>query len=303
MTGGLCLDFTDQDLHKAVVGRCYGSLSDGPVINIGCCADDYYNDVSSIDQDVNNTYKNLCPPYPKYFMEYDAPLDGIQVGVSIAAAQHGEWDDVIFQANTSPSTRLAAKRIAEGCKSSFVLCMVFFASPAKENKVVPVGIMFLGIVESQYVTGGNYHIWPTHSALGDDAADLISRACNIVLVAHEELGRGFLSPVGPTPKPRIVRQSKKRIGEPAYGWRHHTIIVKPNDSKKSDGVYIDLNDEETMRPFHAVRAHYATYTKDKPLFGKYVGRFYVPAHFRGKPENGFVTKDYHIIPHGVRSAS
>lgn len=47
-------------------------------------------------------------------------------------------------------------------------------------------------------------------------------------------------------------------------------------------------------PHHMCRGHYATYTEEKPLFGKYSGRFWIPAHVKGSLKNGAVIKDYEV---------
>lgn len=49
-----------------------------------------------------------------------------------------------------------------------------------------------------------------------------------------------------------------------------------------------------VMPFHLCRGHFATYTDEKPLFGKHVGRFWIPPHMKGKKENGEIVKDYAI---------
>ena len=51
-------------------------------------------------------------------------------------------------------------------------------------------------------------------------------------------------------------------------------------------------------PAHMVRGNFAEYGADKPLFGKYTGRFWIPAHVRGKREEGqsVTPKDYVVVP-------
>jgi hypothetical protein len=45
---------------------------------------------------------------------------------------------------------------------------------------------------------------------------------------------------------------------------------------------------------HLCRGHFATYTDQAPLFGKYVGRFWIPPHARGDRARGIVIKDYEV---------
>ena len=50
------------------------------------------------------------------------------------------------------------------------------------------------------------------------------------------------------------------------------------------------------KALHICRGHFATYTAEKPLFGKYVGMFHRPDHVRGSAEKGVVVKDYNVKP-------
>jgi hypothetical protein len=45
---------------------------------------------------------------------------------------------------------------------------------------------------------------------------------------------------------------------------------------------------------HLCRGHFATYSPEAPLFGKYVGRFWIPPHARGDRSRGMIEKDYKI---------
>lgn len=48
------------------------------------------------------------------------------------------------------------------------------------------------------------------------------------------------------------------------------------------------------KALHICRGHLRTYDELKPLFGKYSGTYFVPAHLRGKQINGVVSKDYNV---------
>lgn len=54
------------------------------------------------------------------------------------------------------------------------------------------------------------------------------------------------------------------------------------------------------KALHICRGHFSEYSEEKPLFGKYSGRFWIPAHVRGTTESGQVIKDYKVkAPKGV----
>lgn len=67
----------------------------------------------------------------------------------------------------------------------------------------------------------------------------------------------------------------------------------------NDGTLGEVASED--RRMHIVRGHFATYTADRPLFGRAenVGKFWHPAHVRGNMKNGAVVKDYEVAPVGV----
>jgi len=50
------------------------------------------------------------------------------------------------------------------------------------------------------------------------------------------------------------------------------------------------------RALHICRGHFATYSEENPLFGKYAGTFWVPMHTRGSKTQGEVVKAYGVDP-------
>lgn len=101
----------------------------------------------------------------------------------------------------------------------------------------------------------------------------------------------------PTSRRPISRQAVralKRMGVREIGpIRHHTLTVTvPPGTRDENG---NLMPTGIGLPLHKVRGHFADYTA-RPLFGRYRGVFWVPAHLRGNPTMGVVTKDYHIEP-------
>ena len=59
-------------------------------------------------------------------------------------------------------------------------------------------------------------------------------------------------------------------------------------------VYADKVPKMSMMPVHLTLGHEKTYTKERPLFGKYDGKWWWQDFLRGDPKNGFITKDYHV---------
>lgn len=86
------------------------------------------------------------------------------------------------------------------------------------------------------------------------------------------------------PSPKIMR----RLKLPCV--KRYTLNIaghSTNPRTKSDGPV-----QEGIMPFHLCRGHFATYTAERPLFGRHVGRFWIPPHTRGREERGKIEKDY-----------
>ena len=68
--------------------------------------------------------------------------------------------------------------------------------------------------------------------------------------------------------------------------------MTPNNHQPTVGAGA-LRDAMAAR-LYIVRGHFSTYTKAAPLFGRIVGRFWIPAHARGLADEGIITTDYRV---------
>lgn len=89
---------------------------------------------------------------------------------------------------------------------------------------------------------------------------------------------------------RQVRRAAERKGKPVFTF--HTIDIEPSARILRTEGHIAENG--LARALHICRGHFAHYTANKPLFGKYTGTFYRTMHLRGKAENGVAIKDYRV---------
>lgn len=92
------------------------------------------------------------------------------------------------------------------------------------------------------------------------------------------------------PDPEINRE--RRAAHLAPFVRYHTIDIEP--MRRVLGTEGRVGEVGLRRALHLVRGHFATYTPDRPLFGKVAGTFWVPSHVRGSAERGAVISDYRI---------
>lgn len=89
---------------------------------------------------------------------------------------------------------------------------------------------------------------------------------------------------------RQERRAAERRGEQIT--RYKTLRIEPMKRVLANEGGIAENG--LKRALHICRGHFAHYSEDRPLFGKYVGQFWVPAHVRGTSEAGAVQKDYAV---------
>jgi hypothetical protein len=89
-----------------------------------------------------------------------------------------------------------------------------------------------------------------------------------------------------------VHPRKKHLKEQP-GVVYKTIVIKPMSAVQVSETS-SAGGETIPRSAHIVRGHFATYSEDKPLLGKYVGTFWRPSHVRGSQDAGEIVKDYRI---------
>lgn len=94
------------------------------------------------------------------------------------------------------------------------------------------------------------------------------------------------------PEPDPVPPKWRKDGHPRYTSK--VLMIGPGYGSSARNATLPTGDGETKRALHICRGHFATYTEDKPLFGKYAGTFWVPQHMRGHRKNGVASKTYKV---------
>ena len=80
---------------------------------------------------------------------------------------------------------------------------------------------------------------------------------------------------------------------------HPTVKVytlKIGEIKKTLSTEGDSDNTGVPRALHICRGHFAHYTEENPLFGKYSGDFWKPDHTRGNAFQGKILKSYSVSP-------
>jgi len=92
------------------------------------------------------------------------------------------------------------------------------------------------------------------------------------------------------PAPAVSRKAQRRSGHPLV--RYQVLEISPMrrilDTEGAAGA------KGLGHALHICRGHFKTFTREAPLFGKHVGRYWWSDVARGTPERGVVTSDYHV---------
>lgn len=120
--------------------------------------------------------------------------------------------------------------------------------------------------------------WITHSTLVALTATCFAHCKGVTTTEHAQ--------------PRQQRRAAERAGRPPLV-RYKTIDIVPVTRLLKDEGHVETSG--IKRALHITRGHFAHYTDEAPLFGKYTGTFYRPLHVRGRRGRGAVIKDYRIL--------
>lgn len=94
----------------------------------------------------------------------------------------------------------------------------------------------------------------------------------------------------PPPDPALAASYEHHFGQPMT--RYKLLRIKP--TRKEYDTEREGDPLPSHKALHIVRGNFAQYTDTAPLFGKYVGTFWRPAHVRGEEKYGVVVKDYAV---------
>lgn len=91
------------------------------------------------------------------------------------------------------------------------------------------------------------------------------------------------------PETKWMRRHRNKLGQMQFK------TLRVDRIGRSSGHDQNGDDGDKNR-FHICRGSFAEYSEERPLFGKYTGRFWRPAHVKGSKEVGEVVKEYDLGP-------
>jgi hypothetical protein len=262
---------------------------------------------------------NWAPPFGCAFIEWTEPkdwvMDGVlhheehntQVGVQIMSADFTRLEEerrIIVGLQmirafagagfNNPLDKASEERVAELIpESRWLLCcdlwMAFMESPCY-GRTIWLGVQAFLLIDKD---GRCLHHFYVATLMSLPELKGMGRTINTML---HILGLGFSfchcknvtkSEETITSNPRAV----KREGAPPTQTYYVLNIMPMKEVLRKQG---STETSGLQRALHICRGHFATYSEDAPLFGKYAGGFWIPYHVRGNPEKGQVIKDYAV---------
>ena len=110
--------------------------------------------------------------------------------------------------------------------------------------------------------------------------------CALYFLSCKNVHLESRSPVQISAAKRMTIKSKHR----SLPLEYHTIVIDGIGKEKGGTLGIGTQEQR----LHICRGHFSIYTEERKLFGKYTGRYWIPAHVRGNPELGTIEKDYEV---------
>lgn len=267
---------------------------------------------------------NLAPPFPRFFVECRAPqfidseacagpirwsdtglVDFQTWGVDIACIEPDQVPKTIalLTRQLSPDQSAAiAQRVAEAFASEslqWILSVALYVesygermrpfrrlysveSDGRPRWLIDAFEANLGLVQAANDPNSEDH-----------AAAEVTHTVMSMLMLSSLLAVSFMhcknvARVAHPPDLPLQKRTIERHGVPLV--TYYTLEIEPmKEVLRCEG---GAATEGLQRALHVCRGHFATYTDEKPLFGKHSGTFWVPQHLRGNAAAGIVGKDY-----------
>ena len=106
---------------------------------------------------------------------------------------------------------------------------------------------------------------------------------NCKTISHEER----------EPPPKLSKKHAKKTGNPLRSYHVLRLDLLSMSKGSAEGT-----GEGGKKRLHMCRGHFAKYTQEKPMLGKYVGTYWRPSHVRGQKKLGYADKDYALVAGG-----
>lgn len=276
-------DAWGDEFIEQLMDTCLGWADVVPVFKIDNVATYAYEHFEVRGMD---SFPTLVPPFPEFWMEYTVPageIAGSQTAMLFSARDADEpgvrwWVDMVSFSYfpekpgviLGPSLFLTFGVAADGrlCRDLLNYRPADLAHDHPKAKALTAWRDHMGWLFVPFLLGLSF------------------LNCKNVVVT-EEAGR-YAN--------RQDRRAAERRDDPPLV-KYRTLHIEPMKTVlKTEG---GIEQNGLKKALHICRGHFAEYGDDYgkgKLFGKYEGRFFIPAHVRGSAEQGVIDKRYVVHP-------
>lgn len=223
---------------------------------------------------VQTAFPNLAPPFREFWMEFRMAADrGFLFGFQYHDNDTGGWDvEITVFAMAKHVVFIAAYLQMRVDAQGKMMVRIDDAAPAQHDYIK--FWLYNGDRMSEKERRENY------SAI---ASSLSPALLSISFMHCKNVARSEVA------QPH-ARKFLKRTGTALV--RYRVLVIEP--MKRVLRTEGGVHEHGIERALHICRGHFATYTAEKPLFGRVTGMVWRPQHIRGSAAHGVVLKDYEI---------
>lgn len=258
----------------------------------------YFEGTEQEDWDWEADFPNVAPPFMYMWMETRCPrwsnsATHGRVDLRNQGGYPSTWGAFAAGGPSSKPEVEAKLAAATGEKVEWYLHMMPVIELAKGEIYGPMGTYVLAVSKSGAICKrrkeGGLHpgVFLGESHEVRQSAELLLQPFLLAL-SFMHCKNVSLDLNEPPNKPS--RKHERRHGRPLTSY--YTLEIEPmKQTLRSEGRSDEVG---LQRALHICRGHFATYSPEKPLFGKYSGTFWKPQHIKGSKKSGEIVKDYAI---------
>lgn len=248
------------------------------------------------------SFPNAMPPFECCFVEWKMPsMDGLAIGTLWSTLDPAR-DKHVAESYVVPllrnmSSGLSKSEYAESRVAAMIsdisnhnyfrLCV---AVSCKWNPGDRMAVAFPALFVATLDENGN----ATHKTCGGpEYIGEINSIHHVPRLTFSMMSCKNVSSVDTPPEMLPEAKWQRRQGDKVKGLVFKTLRIDGMGSATRSATGEPSGEHNR---FHICRGSFAEYTAEKPLFGKYTGRFWRPAHVKGSKEVGEVVKEYDVGP-------
>lgn len=247
-------------------------------------------------------YPYARPPWPKSFVEWNEPMrrmvandDGVyveevltslvQLGCFVTFVEGRDGCEALFQWVRQSGYRNFPR--SDSPEGVALLSPVLFSRGILQCPKLSI-LLFMtgeGFITDDLTIGADLDLFASEK----DVAMFTREFVHVVSLAFTFANCSNVNIEDDTERLQPSAKVMRRLKLPCV--KRYTLNIAGHRSRRSES---GEPQQVGVMPFHLCRGHFATYTAERPLFGKHVGKFWIPPHTRGREEHGIIFKDYAV---------